>query len=335
MNPLKIYSPKNIQKYISKRTGETKFGESIGFVQELNDLKTAPAKYVLIGIPEDIGVMANQGVPGAKNAWSACLKSILNVQANDYTNAQNLILLGEIDCSVELKAAGTLDKEDEHYYEELGQIVSQLDAKVAMVVEFIIGTGKIPVVIGGGHNNAYGIIKGCAQAFQKPVNVVNFDAHSDFRQLEHRHSGNGFSYAFAEAHLNKYFIFGLQKNYNSQAVLDDIHSKSERVSYNLYECICIKKSKPFGQALKEAESFTDTPNRLGIELDLDSIQDIPSSAITPSGFSVNEARRFVSYFSKKETNAYLHLCEAAPKPGTDEEKQVGKLLAYLIIDFIS
>jgi formiminoglutamase len=335
MNPLKIYSPKNIQKYISKRSGETKFGESIGFVQELDDLKMAPAKYVLIGVPEDIGVLANHGIPGAKNAWSACLKYLLNIQANAYTNPQNLILLGEIDCSSELKAAGTLDKEDEHYFEELGQIVSQVDVKVAMIIKLIISSGKIPIVIGGGHNNAYGIIKGCSQGFQKPVNVINFDAHSDFRQLEHRHSGNGFSYAFTEGHLNKYFVFGLQKNYNSQNVLEEIHSKPDRVSYNLYECISIKKSKPFGQALKEADLFTDTPNRLGIELDLDSIQDIPSSATTSSGFSVNEARRYVSHFSGKENIAYLHLCEAAPKPGTDEEKKIGKLLAYLIIDFIS
>ena len=335
MNPLKIYSSKNIHKYISKRDGETKFGESIGFIHELNDLKTSPAKFVLVGIPEDVGVLANHGVPGTKNAWLACLKSLLNIQANEFTNPQSLILLGEIDCSIELKAAGTLDKEDEHYFEELGKIVSQIDTKVTSVAEFIIKEGKTPIFIGGGHNNSYGIIKGCAQAFKKPVNVVNFDAHSDFRRLEHRHSGNGFSYAFAEGHLNKYYVFGLHKNYNSQNVIEDMNSKSKNVSYNFYECISIKKSKTFGQALKEAETFTDTSNRLGIEVDLDSIQDIPSSAITPSGFSVNEARRYVSFFSKKENIAYLHLCEAAPKQGTDEEKRVGKLLSYLIIDFIS
>lgn len=257
------------------------------------------------------------------------------MQANDFIKPENCILLGEIDCSIENKAAGTLDKEDEHYFEELGKIVSQIDNKVSIVAELLVKEGKTPIFIGGGHNNSYGIIKGCATAFQKPINVINFDAHSDFRRLEHRHSGNGFSYAFAEGHLSKYFIFGMQKNHNSQNVISDIHSKSQHISYNLFESISIKKTKPFGQVLKEAEAFTDTPNRLGIELDLDSIQDIPSSAITPSGFSVNEARRYVSYFSKKENIAYLHLCEAAPKPGTDEEKKVGKLLSYLIIDFIS
>jgi formiminoglutamase len=39
------------------------------------------------------------------------------------------------------------------------------------------------------------------------VNAINFDAHSDFRILEGRHSGNGFSYAYEEGFLKKYFIF--------------------------------------------------------------------------------------------------------------------------------
>jgi formiminoglutamase len=35
-----------------------------------------------------------------------------------------------------------------------------------------------------GHNNSYGNIKGSALAKGKPINAINFDAHSDFRILE-------------------------------------------------------------------------------------------------------------------------------------------------------
>jgi formiminoglutamase len=41
----------------------------------------------------------------------------------------------------------------------------------------IIKLGKIPIIIGGGHNNAYGNIKGSALAKGK-LNAINFDAHS-------------------------------------------------------------------------------------------------------------------------------------------------------------
>ncbi len=64
MSLLKIYSEKDIASFIKKRAGETKFGEKISFVETLDDLQNHSAKYVLWGIPEDIGVRANYGNPG-------------------------------------------------------------------------------------------------------------------------------------------------------------------------------------------------------------------------------------------------------------------------------
>ncbi len=333
MNLYIPYSKEKINSYIIKRPEETKFGESVLTINDLYDLKTSPARFVLLGIPEDVGVKANHGIPGTSNAWEACLKSLLNMQANAHTKPGNLIVLGEIDCKTEMKAAETLDKEEEHYYEELCKIVTQIDTKVATMIEHIVKAGKTPVIIGGGHNNSYGNIKGTSLAFKKPLSVVNFDAHSDFRSVEHRHSGNGFSCAYEQGFLKHYFIFGLHKNYTSQTIFDRLRENRETISYIFFEQIEVNHTKSFEQALVEAEDFMGN-DKFGLELDLDAIQNVPSSAKTPSGFSVNDSRRFVSFFSNNSNVAYLHLCEAAPHPGTDEEKQTGKLLAYLIIDFI-
>ena len=70
----------------------------------------------------------------------------------------------------------------------------------------------------------------------------------------------------------------------------------------------------------------------GIEIDCDAIENIPSSAASPSGFSVKQARQFVHYFAKHKNAKYLHICEAAPTKKT--ETKVGKLITYLITDFI-
>ena len=80
---------------------------------------------------------------------------------------------------------------------DASRIAPDLSPLISKLVE-IVPSGKIPIIIGGGHNNAYGNIKGLALAKGKPVNAINFDAHSDFRIMEGRHSGNGFSYAFEE-----------------------------------------------------------------------------------------------------------------------------------------
>jgi len=330
MSNLKIYSRKEIDNYLNTRQGETKYGEVVKTVKQLDDLKTSPAKYVLLGVPEDIGVRANKGNAGTSNAWNSCLKALLNIQANEFTNPQEVIILGEIDCSTQMQAADKLNKKSATYYVDLGKLVTRIDQSLTSVVELIVKTGKIPIIIGGGHNNSYGNIKGASRALQQSINVINFDVHSDFRALEYRHSGNGFSYAFEESYLQDYFIFGLQKNYTSLTIFERLEEHKEHIKYELFENIVVRKSKSFAQAMHDAETFI-TQQRFGIEVDLDAIQNINSSAMTPSGFSVNQARQFVSYFGNNSNITYLHLCEGYPVSETDG--QLGKLLAYLITDF--
>ena len=333
MSFLKIYSEKELASFIKKRAGETKFGEKVCFVETLEDLKKHPAKYVLVGIPEDIGVRANYGNPGTSIAWEAALGNLLNIQHNHLTNAENVIVLGEIDCETQMQQAATISKDENHYLEELGELVTQIDHKVSEVVKKIVEAGKFPILIGGGHNNSYGNLKGTSEALQKPINCINFDAHTDFRALEHRHSGNGFSYAFEEDFLDKYFIFGLHRNYTSEAVFNSIEKNSERVKFNLFEDISVEQIQSFSEALKEAENFCCNEN-FGIELDMDAIEMMGSSAISPSGFTLSEARKFVSYFSKHQNARYLHICEGSPSGGVFPN-QVGKAIAYLVSDTIS
>ena len=333
MSLLKIYSEKNVASFLKKRAGETKFGEKVNFVETLEDIKNHPAKYVLLGIPEDIGVRANYGNPGTSKAWEAALGSLLNIQHNHLTNPENVILLGEIDCDTQMKQAENISKEENHYAEELGELVTQIDHKVSEIIKTVVEAGKFPIIIGGGHNNSFGNLKGTSEALQKPINCVNFDAHTDFRALEHRHSGNGFSYAFEEGFLDKYFIFGLHRNYTSEAVFNTIEKNSERVKFNLFEDFSVKQKLSFSDAMKDSENFC-CKNNFGIELDMDAIEFMGSSAISPSGFTLTEARQFVSYFSKIENASYLHICEGSPSAGIFTN-QVGKAIAYLVSDVIS
>jgi formiminoglutamase len=330
MSLLKIYSEKDVAARIKKRAGETKFGEKAAFVETLEALKNHSAKYVLLGIPEDIGVRANFGNAGTSKAWEAALGSLLNIQHSHLTNAENVILLGEIDCDTQMKQAENISKEENHYAEQLGELVTQIDHKVSEVVKTIVEAGKFPIIIGGGHNNSFGNLKGTSEALKKPINCINFDAHTDFRALEHRHSGNGFSHAFADGFLANYFIFGLHGNYTSGGVFNSMEKNSERVKFNLFEDISVKQKLTFSEAMKNAENFC-CKNNFGIELDMDAIEMMGSSAISPSGFTLTEARQFIAYFSKNTNATYLHICEGSPSAGIFPN-QVGKAIAYLVTD---
>ena len=338
MEKLITFSINDLAKITNHRSGEIKFGEKILVVpkdaEPFKFIKNSEAKFVLFGIPEDIGIRANYGRPGAASAWQSAIQSIANIQHNRFSKGNQIVVLGHLDFKQEMKEVENLDFNDIDDRSKLSQLVEKIDKEVSHIVFKIIQSGKIPIIIGGGHNNSYGNIKGAALAKGKAINAVNFDAHSDFRILEGRHSGNGFSYAFEEGFLKKYFIFGLHENYTSKSVLDIIKKIEDRVRFNTYDSVNIRKEKDFGQEMVTALEFIQN-DPFGIEIDLDAIPNIASSAMTLSGFSIEELRQFVSYFAKNNNVAYLHICEGAPDLGEDKNNHlIGKLIGYLVTDFM-
>lgn len=330
MDGFKIYNFRDIDRHISRRKGETKFGEKVLFVKELEELKSLKSKYVLFGIPEDIGVRANLGKSGASNAWAAALKSLLNIQANQYTNPENLVLLGEVKCQDLMEKSKNIEPKDPNYLLKLGELVQKLDDIVSAVVEQIVSAGKTPIIIGGGHNNAFGNIKGTSLTLKKPVNILNIDAHSDLRKTGVRHSGNGFSYARQENFLGKYRVFGLHQNYTPEYIIREMMA-SQNDQFRLFEHLSLKSSESIMIAFRE-ELDAVAQDDFGLELDCDAIIDFPSSAKSPTGFPINMVRNFIKIASEEENIRYFHICEAAVFSSTEEK--VGKALSYFITDFL-
>ena len=338
MEKLIQFTTSDLAKITNHRSGEIKFGEKMITIPKDADfipfLKSTEAKYILLGIPEDIGVRANYGRPGAASAWDSAIKSIANIQHNRFCKGSQILVLGQIDVRQEMEEVKDLNFNNSEDRSKLSLLVKKIDKEVSYIICTIVQAGKIPIIIGGGHNNAYGNIKGTALAKGKAINAINFDAHSDFRILEGRHSGNGFSYAYEEGFLKKYFIFGLHENYTSKSVLDIIKKLEDRVRFNTYDSINVRKEKDFRQELALALDFIKGES-FGLEIDLDAIPNIPSSAMTLSGFSIEELRQFISFFAQQKNVAYIHICEGAPDLDHHQNSHlVGKLIGYLVTDFI-
>lgn len=330
MESIKFYTEKNLRNYFNRREGETKFGEKIRFIKDLEELENHQSKFVLFGIPEDIGIRANHGKAGAAGAWQECLKALLNIQHNEFTHPEDLIVLGEIDCRDLMEKASFIDEDDPNYHQKLGDLVKKLDSVVSNLVEEIVSAGKVPIIIGGGHNNAFGNIRGTSKALKKPLNVLNIDAHTDLRRLEHRHSGNGFSFAKEQGYLGKYAVFGLHQNYTPQYIFEDMQA-SEVFRFHLFEDLLLMNFEMKTACYNSLKQFVNS-GEYGLEIDCDAIENFPSSAQSPSGFGISEIRTYIR-LSKGRNCKYLHLCEAAPKPG--KETMVGKALSYFITDFLS
>ncbi len=332
---IQILSTEEVRSITRTRKGETKIGECVKLLPSfdakvLAEFSKSGSKFCLVGIPECIGVLGNQGNAGTENAWNAFLTAFLNVQSNRFLSGFEFVIAGQIEVSDLQAQAMEIDKGADYFLQKMHVLCEALDASVTPIIETIAKSGLIPIVIGGGHNNAYPIIKGVAQALgrKRGIHAINLDAHADYRSLEGRHSGNGFSYAKHGRFLDKYFVFGLHQSYNGEQMLKALDT-TQNVRYHFLEDI-----EYMDKDLSEALSFVfDEHVPCGIELDMDAIRLMPSSAITPSGFSLEQARQFVRKSSKTLNSAYLHLPEAAPKSSA-EQISVGKSLTYLVTDFV-
>lgn len=307
------FGSEDLLQYVSLRAGESKVGERI---TTWDSTHWKSAKFVIIGVEESIGPRANKGRPGAEGAFQAFLSKFLNMQSNKLFEAKDVALLGRV----------KIDSDEV----SLSDLVETLDAFLFKTIADHLSPGQIPILIGGGHNNALPLIKYLSTIHANRVNVVNLDAHADYRLLEGRHSGNSFSYAYDLGYLNHYEIFGLHYQYNSQQIFDDL--KRDGHSFTLHEDYVIG-SRNYAEDFEKyiRESNVNIP--LGVELDLDSIERMPSSAFTPVGVTVREALKYLRTMAKHQKIGYLNLPEGAP---TSEEDAliVGKTLAYLVTDFI-
>lgn len=331
MDSFKIYTQRDIDAEIIIREGEEKLGQHVivyNHCKESSDgeisldcLLQSSAKFVLLGIPEDIGISANLGVAGAKTAWKATLKALLNIQSNGFLNGEEILVLGHFE----------IEEPTDQSVQGLRKKVSEIDELVYPVIQKIIAAGKTPIVIGGGHNNAYPIIKAAhlANGNQK-INVINIDAHTDLRNpTEGRHSGNGFSTAILNGYINEYKVFGLQQNYVNAAIAKQIAS-DKNISILYFEEFLQSKKSVGENWVNFTESLKDP---CGLEIDLDSIANMLSSATTPSGFALDDIRKILINNTVKYS--YLHICEGATALADGrKDLTTGKTIAYLVTDFI-
>ena len=338
MQRLKIYTKQDIVSQTNIRRFETKIGEQVQHLPDANNieqsLQQSTARFVVVGIPEDIGAKGNEGSGGANEVWQPFLSHFLNIQSNDFFDGSDVMVLGHFNFS----ELNNLIEGNAHSREEELQAyrhaVNSIDDAVEQVTKLITSCKKIPVIIGGGHNNAYGCLKGAAKGLHKAgalplaqLNAINLDAHAEYRPAEGRHSGNAFRYAEDDGYLAKYCVVGLYENCLPQNCWLDI-ANNPFMDFVTYEDIFLHGKQSFMQAVQHAIDFT-SDTLCGIELDMDCIEQIASLV----GVSALNARQYVHLAATLSKPAYLHIAQGDAL-AADKNNIVGKLASYLVSDFI-
>ena len=155
-----------------RRPDDPRLGECAEFwrgaVPELR-----PGRPVLLGFPQDEGVRRNGGRPGAASAPSAIRHWLYRLTPRDAAHSRDLAALDLLDLG-DVRILGDLEASEQ---------------ALAEVVAAILTAGSVPIVLGGGHETAYGHYLGYVGA-ERPVAILNLDAHLDVRPT---HAGLGHS----------------------------------------------------------------------------------------------------------------------------------------------
>ena len=170
----------------------------IGQLLESDLYKDQKPKAVIIGFPSDKGVAINGGRAGAADAPEAIRKQLYKMTPNPENYNTFVDLIG-----------ATKDIGDLNIHYEVEEDQQNLGKVLAGYLE----QGIIPIILGGGHETAFGHFSGYVEAGLK-TSIFNLDAHTDVRPLKEgkAHSGSPFRQAIEHGSecAEMYLVAGLQ-----------------------------------------------------------------------------------------------------------------------------
>lgn len=270
----------------------------------------AAGDIVVIGVPDDRGVVINRGRAGAAAGPAAFRDALYRLTLGPQHELARLAIWDAGDIRPGVTNAETHDD-------------------LAAVVEAVCRRGALPIVIGGGHDNTYGGITGAAAV--GPIGVINIDAHLDLRPNEpdgQIGSGTPFRRLLDAHHLTgeQLIEFGFHAHAASAAHLD--YAQQQRVRLWSWEDRGPEPARLFAQFLQTLRAAC---GRIAVSLDLDAIVAASApgvSAPAAFGFSTNDALAVCQLAGADRAVQYVDVMEL--NPTYDLDGRTARLAAVLI-----
>lgn len=265
----------------------------------------------LIGFPSDEGVDRNGGRVGASQAPEQILKAFYKLTPHPECFDIHASL---IQSSRSLKLVPR-EKSMEAHQTALGIEVSKSLKK-----------GRYPIVLGGGHETAYGHFLGYTHQPQN-LSIVNIDAHADVRPFKNgkAHSGSPFRQAIEHPKqlLEDYYVLGLNPASCAANHLEYVRSSG---GYAL-------DSGLSSRLLKETLNNIGSPQIMAtMDMDVVNQAEAPGvSATNPSGISASLWLELAFIFGQHPKVSSIDISEVNPR--FDRDQATIKLAAQTIWQF--
>lgn len=275
-------------------------------IQPINDEATPGV--AIIGFSCDEGVRRNKGRVGAHDAPDV-IRAALG----------GLAVHGER----RLYDAGTVDVPGE-------DLESGHDELTARVGE-LIGGGHTVIVLGGGHETAYGSHRGLRDNAAGKVGIVNLDAHFDLRSAPEPSSGTPFKQIADEAQDFQYTVLGISRPNNTRALFDTADNLGVQVVLD-EELADLSASECAEMMLR----ITENCDHLHLSIDLDVLPaGVAPGVSAPAAWGVSFDRIRALAIAAARTGKLRLVDVVELNPRFDIDGRTAKVAARLIDDIVS
>lgn len=174
----------------------------------------------LIGFPSDEGVRRNLGRPGSAEGPREIRRWLYRMTPDAERAELSRALLERTADLGDVAVTGDLEADQE---------------RLARVVAAQLSSGRLPIVLGGGHEVTYGHFLGRVGA-GRPLELLNWDAHPDVRPVAGGRGSSGTSFRQALEHpsglCRRYRVFGLQRHSVAAAHLDWLRGRGGEARFH-------------------------------------------------------------------------------------------------------
>ncbi len=269
---------------------------------------SAGAAVALVGFCSDEGVRRNGGRTGAADGPDAIRRALANLA---WHGERSVFDAGDVRCE--------------------GEALEAAQSQLAERVADLLRRGRSPIVLGGGHEVAWGTWQGIAAAERtQNLGILNIDAHFDLRRSTQAHSGTPFNQIAAACQTAKlpfhYFAVGISALSNTAALFDTARATGSRwlldEDFSLHRRDAIATEIDAWLAARDAVYLT-------VCLDAFSASVAPGvSAPAARGIDLAMAEWLIDRVVGSEKLCVAEIAELCPR--FDQDERTAKLAARLV-----
>lgn len=282
-------------------------------LEQIEKLESLNETCVIIGFESEEGVRRNKGQLGAAKAPNA-LRSELAKLPWKLSKEKRLADIGTIEC---------IGNDLEKSQKQLGEVVNE-----------VLNKKMIPIILGGGHETAYGHYLGVRNHIGEDakLGIINIDAHFDLRPYDvQTSSGTMFRQILEQDENSNYFVLGIQRYGNTQELFDKADELD--VTY-IYEEEMHRGQ--FEQVNIALEKFIQKHDYIMLTLCTDVLNAAFApgvSAPSPFGLDPTIVRAIIKAVTSHDKVLSFDISEV--NPTMDENNRTVKLGAYLTNEAIT